>query len=59
MKEDDIKKMFEGQEDCTFYTKEQMIDMFWSHYSNMLQSIDNSLIMMDTSLADAGVNWKK
>ena len=59
MKEDDIKKMFEGQEDCTFYTKEQMIDMFWSHYSNMLQSIDNSLIMMDTSLSDAGVNWKK
>ena len=59
MKEDDIKKMFEGQEDCTFYTKEQMIDMFWSHYANMLQSIDNSLIMMDTSLADAGVNWKK
>ena len=59
MKEDDIKKMFEGQEDCMFYTKEQMIDMFWSHYANMLQSIDNSLIMMDTSLADAGVNWKK
>ena len=59
MKEDDIKKMFEGQEDCTFYTKEQMIDLFWSHYANMLQSIDNSLIMMDTSLADAGVNWKK
>lgn len=59
MKEDDIKKMFEGQEDCTFYTKEQMIDMFWSHYANMLQSIDNSLIMMDTSLSDAGVNWKK
>jgi hypothetical protein len=59
MKEDDIKKMFEGQEDCTFYTKEQMIDMFWSRYTNMMQSIDNSLIMMDTSLADAGVNWKK
>ena len=59
MKESDIKKLFEGQENCTFYTKDEMIDMFWSRYTNMLQSIDNSLVIMDTSLSDAGVNWKK
>ncbi len=59
MKEEDIRKLFEGQEDCTFYTKDQMIDMFWSRYTNMMQSMDNSLIALDTSLADAGINWKK
>jgi len=59
MKESDIKKLFEGQENCTFYTKEQMIDMFWSRYTNMLQSVDNALVIMDTSLSDAGINWKK
>ena len=51
--------MFEGQKDCTFYTKAEMIDIFWSHYERMLQSMDNSLAVMDTSLADAGFNWKK
>ena len=58
-KEADIRKMFEGQKDCTFYTKAEMIDIFWSHYERMLQSMDNSLAVMDTSLADAGFNWKK
>ena len=59
MKEEDIRKLFEGHEDCTFYTQEQMIDMFWSRYERMLQSMDNALVVMDTSLADAGFNWKK
>ncbi len=59
MEESDIRKLFEGQKDCTFYTKDEMIDMFWSHYDRMLQSMDNALVVMDTSLADAGFNWKK
>ena len=51
--------MFEGQKDCTFYTKDEMIDFFWSRYERMLQSMDNALAVMDTSLSDAGFSWKK
>lgn len=58
-KEADIRKMFEGQKDCTFYTKDEMIDFFWSRYERMLQSMDNALAVMDTSLSDAGFRWKK
>ena len=58
-KEADIRKMFEGQKDCTFYTKDEMIDFFWSRYERMLQSMDNALAVMDTSLSDAGFSWKK
>ena len=59
MREADIRKMFEGQKDCTFYTKDEMIDFFWSRYERMLQSMDNALAVMDTSLSDAGFSWKK
>ena len=58
MSEEQIKAMFE-QEGCTYYSKEQIIDMFWNDYSRMLASIDNGMSVMDTSLADAGINWKK
>ena len=57
--EEKIKKMFE-EEGCTYYTRDQIIDMFWKDHVNMLESIDYGMkAMMNTSLADSGVNWKK
>ena len=47
-------------EDCIFYTKDQIIDMFWNDYLRRLESVDYGLSqVMDTSLSDAGINWKK
>ena len=57
--EDEIKKMLDD-EGCTYYTKDQIIDMFWKDHVKMLESIDYGLNdMMNTSLADSGINWKK
>ena len=56
--EEEIKKMF-NEEGCTYYTKDQIIDMFWNDHSRILKSIDYGMNeVMDTSLADAGINWK-
>ena len=56
--EDEIKKMLDD-EGCTYYTKDQIIDIFWKDHARMLLSIDNGMSVMNTSLADAGINWKK
>ena len=56
--EDEIKKMLDD-EGCTYYTKDQIIDIFCKDHARMLLSIDNGMSVMNTSLADAGINWKK
>jgi len=59
MSEEEIKKIIE-EDGCTYYTKDQIIDMFWNDHSRMLESVDYGLSqVMDTSLSDAGINWKK
>ena len=58
-REETIRKMFE-EAGCTYYTRDQIIDMFWRDHTKMLESIDYGLNdMMNTSLADSGINWKK
>ena len=55
---DKLKKSFEA-DGCTYYTKDEIIDMLWEHHENFLASMDYGMSEMDTSLADIGVNWKK
>lgn len=57
--DEELKKMFED-EGCTYYTKDQIIDKFWNDHSRILESIDYGMSQVaDTSLSDAGINWKK
>lgn len=58
MSEGDIKKKFESLEDCKYYSKEELIDMFWDLHKAALQSLDAGMADTGTNLADAGVNWK-
>ena len=32
--------------------------MFWEHIQNYFNSMDAGMVMLDTTLADAGINWK-
>ena len=58
MKEDEIKKKFDS-DGLTYYTKDEIIDMFWDHHINYFESMDNGMVWMKTSLADIGFNWKE
>lgn len=53
-----LKKSFKSDK-CTYYTKDQILDLFWERHEAMLQSLDTGMVLMDTNLADAGINWKK
>ena len=53
-----LKKSF-AADGCTYYSKDQMLDLVWEQHEAILQSIDNGMIWMNTSLADIGINWKK
>ena len=57
--EQEIWQMFDEADDCKYYSKEELVDMFWRDYSNMFASIDYGLTQMNTSLAEVGLNWKK
>ena len=57
--EQEIRQMFDEADDCKYYSKEELVDMFWRDYSNMFASIDYGLTQMNTSLAEVGLNWKK
>lgn len=57
MTDDEIREMFE-KDGCTYYTKDEMLDMFWEHIQNYFNSMDAGMVMLDTTLADAGINWK-
>lgn len=57
--DEELKKMFDD-DGCTYYTKDQIIDMFWNDHSRILESIDYGMNQVaDTSLSDAGINWKR
>lgn len=58
-KDDEIKKMFDEVPFTVFYTKDEFVDMVMKDYARMLESMDKSMIWMDTSLADAGIKYKK
>ena len=46
---DKLKKSFEA-DGCTYYTKDEIIDMLWEHHENFLASMDYGMSEMDTSL---------
>ena len=58
-KDDEIKKMFDELDFTVYFTKDEFIDMIWEHYSVFFASMDNAIVWLDTSLADAGIKWKK
>lgn len=58
-KDEELKKMFDEVPFTTFYTKDEFIDMIWNDYQRMFESMDKGMIWMNTSLADAGIKWKK
>ena len=55
--EEEIKKILE-EDGCKFWTKDEFIDMFLEHYKAFFESFDKGMVWTDTSLADAGINWK-
>ena len=57
--DEEIKKIFDEVEGCVYYTKDEMIDFFWKDYQRIFECMDKAMVWMDTSLADAGLNWKK
>ena len=59
MKDDEIRKMFDEIEFSVYFTKDEFIDMIWNDYERIFNSMDKGMIWMDTSLADAGIKWKK
>jgi len=56
--EAEIKQMFDGSDGSRYYSKEELVDIFWKDYSRMFASVDYGLTQMNTSLADTGINWK-
>ena len=42
----------------TYFTKDEIIDRFWTYRSNFFTSLENGMIWMKTSLKDFGFNWK-
>ena len=59
MKDEEIKKMFDEIEFTTYFTKEEFVDMIWNDYQRFFGGMDKGMIWMNTSLADAGIKWKK
>ena len=52
-----LKPIFD-KEGCIYYSKDELLDKFWDDHVTFFTSIDNGIIWFDTSLADAGINWK-
>ena len=52
-----LKPVFD-KEGCIYYSKDEILDKFWDDHVTFFTSIDNGIIWFDTSLADAGINWK-
>ena len=52
-----LKPIFD-KEGCIYYSKDEILDKFWDDHVTFFTSIDNGIIWFDTSLADAGINWK-
>ena len=56
--DDEIRAMFDEVDNCTYYTKDEILDMIWEHLENYFNSMDDGMVMLGTNLADAGINWK-
>lgn len=54
---DEIKNLLE-KSGCIFYSEDELIDLLWERHTAFLESIDKSLEDLNTTLADAGINWK-
>ena len=58
MSDAEIKQMFDDADGSRYFSKDELIDLFWNDYARMFASIDYGLTQMNTSLADTGINWK-
>lgn len=56
--DDEIAEEVEG-DGCRYYTRDEILDMFWEHHKIFFESIDNGMIWLDTSLKDIGFNRKQ
>ncbi|MBP5185843.1 MAG: hypothetical protein J6040_02180 [Clostridiales bacterium] len=54
----EIEELFNQYTGCKYYSKEEFIDLIWEQHENILESMDNSMVWLDTCLEDAGINWK-
>jgi hypothetical protein len=52
------KTKSDNEDAATYYTKDEFIDFIWERFPRILESMDNSMVWVDTSLADAGFIWK-
>ena len=55
--EEDVKYLFD-RDGSTYYTKDELLEKLWDDRVVIFSSIDNSLKLYGTSLADAGIKWK-
>ncbi len=55
--EEEIKKILED-DGCKFLTKDEFVDMFLEHYKTFFECFDKGMVWIDTTMADAGFNWK-
>ncbi len=58
MSDAEIKQMFDDADGSRYFSKDELIDLFWNDYARMFASIDYGLTQMNTSLAETGINWK-
>lgn len=56
MDESEIKAMCEAN-NAVYYSKEEIVDRFWDNHEIFLESLDNGMVWMETSLADVGITW--
>lgn len=58
MSDAEIKQMFDDADGSRYFSKDELIDLFWNDYARMFASLDYGLTQMNTSLAETGINWK-
>jgi len=56
MEESEIKAMCEAN-NAVYYSKEEIVGRFWDNHEIFLESLDNGMVWMETSLADVGITW--
>lgn len=55
--DEEIKKILDA-DGCEFFTKDEFLNMFMERHTAFFESIDKGMVWIDTTLADAGINWK-
>ena len=58
MEDDEIAELFAEVENCTYYNRDEILDMIWEYHEALLSSMDNAMIWLDTDLSDMGINWR-